>query len=85
MHVGYGLLPVLTDSFWHTQTPQPLYSSKTIKATVLDSSKRQRLTHVGAAKVVDAGHPSLDATSGALVSDTVYHTVCWKCANCLSP
>ena len=53
-------IPVLTDSLGHTQASQPFYSRKAVKATVLHSSQGQGLAHVGAAKVIDACHSSLN-------------------------
>lgn len=55
-----GGSPVLADRLGHTQASQPLYSSKPVKATVLHPSKGQGLTHVCAAKVIYACHPSLN-------------------------
>ena len=55
-------VPVLTDSLGHTEASQAFYSSKAVKATVLHPSKGQGLTHVRAAKVIDACHPSLNVT-----------------------
>ena len=53
------LIPVLANSFWHTQSSQTLNASKAVKPTIFHSPKWQRLAHVGAAKIIDTGHASL--------------------------